>query len=358
MTERAYKNHLRYKHMVARLETLPFFKLEGEVLAELAKGKRWRIEAALDALAKNPDRFNYVNRIDLFEAAGRYGRLTAMHRLTEIYKCEKLDRKKDEYGASSHGVLDGFDMATLNGHYRVARYLLQYGASPDYMLHNNRPQRAMSFAIMYSDMKKIDFLLEVGANATYYLTRAVNDGNIAVATRLLDAGADVNHKADNHWTSLHLAARRGDNAMVDLLIARGATPDACANDVIYDLVDRTDVVMLDRMIIFGLAPDQRDLEHAIYQGKLDFAQRMLDVGVAMKPEMLVHAVGHHKQDPAAIALCLNNGVTPADALAWIERNADAYRYSNPGTREKLVEKLQALAADAPQVSAPKPPKFK
>lgn len=353
MTERAYKNHLRYKHMVARLEGMPFFKLENEVLAELAKGKRWRIEAALDVLAKNPDRYNYINRIGLFEAAGRYGRLTAMHRLTEIYKCEKVDRKKGEYGASTHGVLEAFDMAALNGHYRVARYLLQYGASPDYMLHNNRHQRAMVFAIMYSDMKKINFMLDVGASATYHLTRAVNDGNIAVATRLLDAGADVNHKADNHWTSIHLAARRGDNAMVDLLIARGATPQACANDVIYDLIDRTDVAMLDRMIAFGLTPDQRDLEHAVAQGKIDFAQRMLDCGLQLAPEMLVHAIGHHKSNPLMVAFCLGNGVSAQDAHRWLANSPESYRHSAPGTRDKIFAKLEELAP-----KAPKPPQFK
>lgn len=352
MAERAYKNHLRYKHMVARLDKLSFIKLEGEVLAELAKGKRWRIEAALDVLAKHPDRYNYINYVDIFETAGRYGRLTAMHRLTDIYKSEKIDRATNEHGACSHGILEAYDMATLNGHYRVARYLHRFGAQPNYMLRNQRHQRAMSFAIMDGDMKKIDFLLAAGASATYYLSRAVNDNNIAVATRLIDAGANVNTKADGHWTPLHLAARRGDVAMVELLVARGASVDACASDMIYDLVGRTDVAMLDRVMALGATPDQRDLEHAVYEGKVDFAKRMVDAGVKLKPEMLVHALAHHKSNPDMIAFCLNNGVNPQDAHRWLAANPDSYRHSAPGTRDKLFGKLEAL-----RPAAAKPPKL-
>ncbi len=352
MTERAYKNHLRYKHMVARLDKLSFIKLEGEVLAELAKGKRWRIEAALDVLAKHPDRYNYINYVDIFEMAGRYGRLTAMHRLTEIYKSEKIDRKTQEHNACSHGILEAYDMATLNGHYRVARYLHRFGAQPNYMLRNQRHQRAMSFAIIDSDMKKIDFLLAAGASASYYLSRAVNDGNVAVTTRLLDAGADVNTKADGHWTPLHLAARRGDVAMVELLVARGATVQACANDMIYDLVGRTDVSMLDRLMALGAKPDQRDLEHAVYEGKVDFAQRMVDAGVTLTSEMLVHAIGHHKPNPAMIAFCLTNGANPKDAHRWLAANPDSYRHSAPGTRDRIFTKLEDLG-----ISARKPPKL-
>lgn len=354
MTDRPYKNHLRYKHMVARLENLPFYRLEAEVLAEIAKGKRWRIEAAMDALEKNPDRFKYINYSGFFREAGRHGRLTAMHRLTGIYCSRKVDRRTDRFEACAPGVMDGFDMAALNGHYRVAGYLRQFGAQPDRLLGNNSSPRAMSFALMAADMKKIDFLLEAGANPSYHLPGAVSDGNAAVVARLLDAGADVNCKADNHWTPLHLAARSGDMAMVDLLIARGATAQACAYDVIFDVVALADVAMLDRLIALGSAPRESDLAYAVSHGKLDIAQRLVDAGVAVRPEMLVHAVAATKQDPAMVTWCLNNGATPADALAWLYQHEDMYRYASGG-RQKLVVALHDLGGTAPSAHKPKPP---
>ena len=49
----------------------------------------------------------------------------------------------------------------------------------------------------------------------------------ALARRLLDAGADVDARADNpqRVAALHAAVARGDAAMVELLLARGATVD-------------------------------------------------------------------------------------------------------------------------------------
>lgn len=351
---RPYQGHLRYKHMVARLEKLPFYKLESAVLAELAKGRRWRIDAALEALARNKDRFNYVNYIDIFEAAGRYGRLTAMQRLTAIYKCEKIDRRKDEYAAASHGVLDAFAMATLHGHYRVADYLLQFGAAPNYLLRDSRPQRAMPFAIIEGDMKKIEYLLSRGAHPSAHLSMAVYQGSLAITERLIDAGADVNLKSDGQWTPLHLAARRGNIAMIDLLVARGATIEACAGSVLYDVTYRETLPVFDRLLELGFQPDSRDLENALAKGLPEFAERIIARGVAPTAEMLVHAVGNHKSDPECLRLCLNNGVTAAAALDWLERHPDSYKHSAPGTRAHIAATLQALA-NVPAAVA-KPPK--
>lgn len=353
--KRPYQDHLRYKHMVARLDKLPFYKLEAAVLAEIAKGRRWRIDAALEALAKNKDRFTYVNYIDIFAAAGCYGRLTAMHRLTAIYKSEKLDRSKDQHGACSHGILDAFAMATLHGHTRVADYLLQFGAAPDYLLRDSRPQRAMPVAIMQGDMKKIEYLLSRGAHASVHLHTAVAAGNHAIVERLLDAGADINIKSNGHWTPLHAAARRGDLAMVDMLVARGAAPDACASDMLYDITYRERLPVFDRLLELGFKPDRRDLENALSKGLPEFAARMIARGVMPTPEMLVHALGDSKESASCVRLCLDNGVDPAAALHWLQRNTDSYKYSPPGTREKMLATLESLSASAPAAS--KPPKF-
>jgi uncharacterized protein len=51
-----------------------------------------------------------------------------------------------------------------------------------------------------------------------------------VVRRLIFAGADVSARGAQHLTPLHLAASRGDAALCDLLIARGANPHACLED--------------------------------------------------------------------------------------------------------------------------------
>jgi ankyrin repeat protein len=49
-------------------------------------------------------------------------------------------------------------------------------------------------------------------------------GQLAISTRLLDAGADPNLAADEAFTSLYAASLRGDELTVELLLARGADP--------------------------------------------------------------------------------------------------------------------------------------
>jgi uncharacterized protein len=54
------------------------------------------------------------------------------------------------------------------------------------------------------------------------LVGAAWTGQIDIARQLLDAGADPNQAADEAFTALFAAAVRGDDAMVDLLLERGA----------------------------------------------------------------------------------------------------------------------------------------
>lgn len=352
--KRAYQDQLRYKHMVARLSGLQYYKLESAVLAELAKGRRWRIDAALEALSQSDERYMGIDYIGIFKTAGRYGRLTAMQRLVDIYKSEKIDRTTNEHGACSHGILDAFDAAATAGHYRVARFLLPYGARPDYMLHNQRPQRAMYVAIEEGDMAKVDFLLACGANPSYHLSRAIYLRNSAAAERFINAGADLNVKPEGRMTALHQAARAGDMAMVDLLLSRGADVAACSNDMIYDVMHRGNEAVFDRLLAAGAVPVAHDLEKAVADGLIDYARKIVNAGVAMKPEYLLHAVASTKRDDKMIALCLSRGVTAEQALVHLERQPDLYRYSGTGKREKIAADLQQLAVTRVARRAPKP----
>ena len=60
---------------------------------------------------------------------------------------------------------------------------------------------------------------------------AVQDGNIEAVKQHLAAGTDVNGTGEElGWTPLHLAAYKGQNEIVELLIAKGANVNA-KNDI-------------------------------------------------------------------------------------------------------------------------------
>jgi ankyrin repeat protein len=52
--------------------------------------------------------------------------------------------------------------------------------------------------------------------------RLLNSESIDCALALLDAGANIEAPDQNGWTALHIAASKGNDAIVDLLMSRGA----------------------------------------------------------------------------------------------------------------------------------------
>ena len=58
------------------------------------------------------------------------------------------------------------------------------------------------------------------------LYEAARQGDLDRLRLLVDAGADVNTKAGEGYTALHVAAERGDLEMAEFLVAKGANPNA------------------------------------------------------------------------------------------------------------------------------------
>ena len=88
------------------------------------------------------------------------------------------------------------------------------------------------FVAQQGDVATAKVLMAAGANAndtapvgTSALVLAVHSDNEAVATYLLDQGADPN-AAGAGYTALHAAVLRGNLQLVKTLLARGANPDA------------------------------------------------------------------------------------------------------------------------------------
>jgi ankyrin repeat protein len=94
----------------------------------------------------------------------------------------------------------------------------------------------LSYAIALAPLDLVRALLEAGADPNYEdlggfpsLLSAIDaarpDGPALLAL-LLDFGADVQQRGINDYTPLHHAAARDDAAAIEVLLARGADPDA------------------------------------------------------------------------------------------------------------------------------------
>ena len=95
----------------------------------------------------------------------------------------------------------------------------------------------LSYAAYYCHPDAVRFLIQKGANIEFFggtlssSTRPLHwavQGNCKEAVRLLlDAGADINAKADNPWgTPLGIAAQEGNISLTEYLITRGADVDS------------------------------------------------------------------------------------------------------------------------------------
>jgi ankyrin repeat protein/poly(3-hydroxybutyrate) depolymerase len=69
----------------------------------------------------------------------------------------------------------------------------------------------------------------VGCGPSVDIHKAAKDGNIKAVKQHLEAGVNVNVKADNGWTPLHSAAFNAEKEIVELLIAAGADVNAKDN---------------------------------------------------------------------------------------------------------------------------------
>lgn len=148
-----------------------------------------KAEVAEAILARGP-------ALDVFEASAA-GDLARVRALVEA-----------EPGLANAVAPDGFSPLGLAAFFRrreIAAYLLSKGADPSAPSRNPMKVTPLHSAVS-------------GA------------GDTAIATLLIEAGADVNVAQRHGWTPLHGAAHGGDVEIVTLLIARGADVDARNDD--------------------------------------------------------------------------------------------------------------------------------
>jgi ankyrin repeat protein len=94
----------------------------------------------------------------------------------------------------------------------------------------------LEHAIYHSPLRFVRALLELGADPNYgdhagfpsliAALSSVRKDRDAVIELLLDFGADIQQRGVNGYTPLHYAAATNDLKGIELLLARGADPDA------------------------------------------------------------------------------------------------------------------------------------
>jgi len=136
-----------------------------------------------------------------------------------------------------------------------------------------------------------------------------------LVTLLLDSGADIGQRGFNDYTPLHVAAHHGDLAVVDLLLARGADPDAVTH----------------------IDDPETPLEVAVGAGHEDVAERLRPLTTRLEWEEVVR-----KGDARAIRRLLGRG--QAIDLPDAYGQTALMRCSHAG-HAKAVEVLIAKGAD-------------
>uniref|UniRef100_A0A0N5AJ31 ANK_REP_REGION domain-containing protein n=1 Tax=Syphacia muris TaxID=451379 RepID=A0A0N5AJ31_9BILA len=125
-------------------------------------------------------------------------------------------------------------LAAMNGHSAATRLLLERGSDINAHIETNR-NTALTLACFQGRTEVVRLLLEYNANVEHRaktgltpLMEAANGGYVDVAEKLLNHGADPNAAPvpASRDTALTIAADKGHNKFVELLLHRGAQIDA------------------------------------------------------------------------------------------------------------------------------------
>jgi ankyrin repeat protein len=142
-------------------------------------------------------------------------------------------------------VIVAIILTTSLRYVRVARLLLQHGANVN--SRRNDHWTPLHIASYFGNLEIVGLLLDHGAdpdanaegnngakplhNVSYGKYRSQEDG-VRVTQLLLDRGADVNARRNDHWTPLHCASYFGIVEILRVLLDHGADPEANAEGYI------------------------------------------------------------------------------------------------------------------------------
>ena len=166
------------------------------------------------------------------------GKLTDLKAIVDDLDNES-DEDDNDYNNAKHIVLQNaqdlntgnriIDIAALNGHLHIMKYLLCIGAqiearNPWKVTHN-----ALDSAIIGGHGEMVKYLIEHGANAENKLYLAIKKGQIKICETLLKGHgfnkANIDALSENGFNALHLVTKGNMIVIVRKLIAFGADPN-------------------------------------------------------------------------------------------------------------------------------------
>lgn len=194
--------------------------------------------------------------------------------------------------------------AAYSGHREIAALLIDKGADVNAI---ESKSSALTLAARKGHLETVRVLLDSGAliDATHYqdlyrtaLMEASLFGREAIVELLIDRGANVDAVDVADWTPLMLAAQEGNDRIVNLLLDNGASTDASGKDGLTALMvsiqsghERVMRLLIDR----GTSLDTLDSDEwtplmmAVLYGYPAVARAMVDRGARLD----IHPVGYY-----------------------------------------------------------------
>lgn len=154
-------------------------------------------------------------------------------RFNETDRKERARAQLLERGISCYE--ENFLLIIGSGDAESVMLFLTAGFSPN--LADSRGIPALSIAVRSQMPEIVELLVKAGADINALsgdrgyspLMDAVQKGDLAMATILMDNGANADLRSKDGQTALIIAVGRGDIATVSLLLSRGASPDIADN---------------------------------------------------------------------------------------------------------------------------------
>lgn len=292
--QRDYQQHLRYKHMVSRLHGLKAPQLENAIAQELAKGKRWRIDASFEAAN---GRWPQLGLQRIAADIGRFGRLTAVERFNAVLDAQP-DLQKKQHQLNSMILA----MALYHDHFRVADRAVARGAS----IHSvQNADRLVSGIVAERDARKVDILRR--SKYTFEATLIeLSRANDAAGLRWLVDTAYIAPPALNVLLGRATHVRPAPVSVVELLVEKGARLGSSSGDyALRDALHGGNAAMVLALYKAGVEAKASHLDMACAKGMQDIASQLVGKGFKPTTETLKHARASGNAD--VVKLCLDNG---------------------------------------------------